>query len=275
MSNYFACSLALFSENKKVYFLVTSWSHLFIMIINDERCLGMKNKERRVHSKNSFVSKKIVMERMKKDNLHFGWQLDKQAMEEKDYYELIQPYTDAMNLLLARLEVLNHTIYSSAGNKAIHTIQNRIKKKESVEEKLIKRGYEPTVENAKNQLQDIAGIRIVCYFTSDIDKFVSILKKQPDLICMKERDYIRNPKPNGYRSYHLILGVNVCCLDANEYFPVEIQIRTLSMDFWAAMEHRVSYKKDYINKEQRVQELLNYSNILTNMEKEFEKYNDI
>ncbi len=195
-------------------------------------------------------------------------------MQEKEYYELIQPYNDAMNLLLARVEVLNHTIYSSAGSKAIHTIQNRIKKKDSIEEKLIKRGYEPTVENAKNQLQDIAGIRMVCYFTSDIDKFVTMLKKQPDLICIKERDYIRHPKPNGYRSYHLILGVNVCCLDANEYFPVEIQIRTLSMDFWAAMEHRVSYKKDYVNKEQRVEELLEYSDILANMEKEFEKYND-
>ena len=90
----------------------------------------------------------------------------------------------------------------------------------------------------------------------------------------KEKDYIRNVKPNGYRSHHVILGVNVCCLDANEYYPVEIQLRTISMDFWAAMEHRVSYKKQYDNKEQRVAELLQYSNILEKMEKEFEKYND-
>ena len=86
------------------------------------------------------------------------------------------------------------------------------------------RGLEPTVDNAKNVLQDIAGVRIVCYFTGDIHNLVNILKKQPDLIFIRERDYIENPKPNGYRSYHIIFGVNVCCLDAVEYFPVEIQV---------------------------------------------------
>ena len=91
---------------------------------------------------------------------------------------------------------------------------------------------------------------------------------------IRERNYIENPKPNGYRSHHLILGVNVCCRDASEYYPVEIQLRTISMDFWAAMEHRVSYKKNYDNKEERVAELLRYSNTLEQMEKEFEKYND-
>ena len=111
-------------------------------------------------------------------------------------------------------------------------------------------------------------------FVGDVNNLVNMLKKQPDLIFIRERNYIENPKPNGYRSHHVILGVNVCCLDANEYYPVEIQLRTISMDFWAAMEHRVSYKKQYDNKEQRVAELLQYSNILEKMEKEFEKYND-
>ena len=76
-----------------------------------------------------------------------------------------------------------------------------------------------------------------------------MLKKQSDLIFIRERDYITNPKPNGYRSHHIILGVNVFCLDASEYYPVEIQLRTISMDFWAAMEHRISYKKEYDNRE--------------------------
>ena len=177
-------------------------------------------------------------------------------MTDGEYYELIQPYNDAMKLLLTRLEVLNHTIYPSTGGNPMHSIQSRIKKKASIEEKLVRNGMEPTMDNAKNRLQDIAGIRIVCYFTGDINNLVNILKKQPDLIFIRETDYIGNPKPNGYRSYHLILGVNVCCLDAVEYFPVEVQLRTISMDFWAAMEHRVSYKKTYSNKEQRVEELL-------------------
>ena len=195
-------------------------------------------------------------------------------MTDKEYYGLIQPYEDAMKLLLTRLEVLNHSIYKTTTGKPIHNIQYRIKKKDSIEEKLKLHGFEPTVENAKDQLQDIAGIRIICYFVGDVNNLVAMLKKQSDLIFIRERNYIDNPKPNGYRSHHLILGVNVFCLDASEYYPVEIQLRTISMDFWAAMEHRVSYKKQYTNKEERVVELLRYSNILEQMEKEFEKYND-
>ena len=183
-------------------------------------------------------------------------------MTDKEYYELIQPYEDAMKLLLTRLEVLNHSIYKTKTGKPVHNIQYRIKKKDSIEEKLVRHGFEPTLENAKDQLQDIAGVRIICYFVGDVNNLVNMLKKQPDLIFIRERNYIENPKPNGYRSHHVILGVNVCCLDANEYYPV------------AAMEHRVSYKKQYDNKEQRVAELLQYSNILEKMEKEFEKYND-
>lgn len=195
-------------------------------------------------------------------------------MTDKEYYGLIQPYEDAMKLLLTRLEVLNHSMYKTTTGKPIHNIQYRIKKKDSIEEKLKLHGFAPTVENAKDQLQDIAGIRIICYFVGDVNNLVAMLKKQSDLIFIRERNYIDNPKPNGYRSHHLILGVNVCCLDACEYYPVEIQLRTISMDFWAAMEHRVSYKKQYTNKEERVVELLRYSNILEQMEKEFEKYND-
>ena len=91
---------------------------------------------------------------------------------------------------------------------------------------------------------DIAGARVICYFVNDIYNLVEILKSQTDLIVMKERDYIAGPKPNGYRSYHIILGIPVYCLDGMEYFPVEIQFRTMSMDFWASMEHRINYKKE-------------------------------
>lgn len=165
-------------------------------------------------------------------------------MTDTEYYDLIRPYDDAMKLLLTRLEILNHNIYKASAENPIHTMQYRIKSKQSIEEKLIRKGEEPTLENAKDLLQDIAGIRIVCYFVGDIKNLIDMLKKQSDLIFIRERDYITNPKPNGYRSHHIILGVNVFCLDASEYYPVEIQLRTISMDFWAAMEHRISYKKN-------------------------------
>ena len=195
-------------------------------------------------------------------------------MTDTEYYDLIRPYDDAMKLLLTRLEILNHNIYKASAENPIHTMQYRIKSKQSIEEKLIRKGEEPTLENAKDLLQDIAGIRIVCYFVGDIKNLIDMLKKQSDLIFIRERDYITNPKPNGYRSHHIILGVNVFCLDASEYYPVEIQLRTISMDFWAAMGHRISYKKEYDNREQRVAELLSYADTLVDMEKEFEKYNE-
>ena len=100
-------------------------------------------------------------------------------MTDKEYYSLIQPYEDAMKLLLTRLEVLNHSIYQTPTGNPIHNVQFRIKKKDSVEEKLKLRGFEPTIDNAKDQLQDIAGIRIICYFVGDVNNLVSMLKKQP------------------------------------------------------------------------------------------------
>ena len=206
-------------------------------------------------------------------SLYFGI-LKEFSMTDTEYYDLIRPYDDAMKLLLTRLEILNHNIYKASAENPIHTMQYRIKSKQSIEEKLIRKGEEPTLENAKDLLQDIAGIRIVCYFVGDIKNLIDMLKKQSDLIFIRERDYITNPKPNGYRSHHIILGVNVFCLDASEYYPVEIQLRTISMDFWAAMEHRISYKKEYDNREQRVAELLSYADTLVDMEKEFEKYNE-
>lgn len=195
-------------------------------------------------------------------------------MTDAEYYHLIQPYEDAMKLLLTRLEVLNHTMYQNTENKPIHMVQNRIKSKTSIENKLKSRNLDTSMSSAKDMLQDIAGIRVVCYFIADIERLVQMIKNQTDLILIRERDYVSHPKPNGYRSYHMIVGVKVFCLDANEYYPVEIQLRTISMDFWAALEHRISYKKEYDNKEQRIQELRNYSNMLENMEKEFEKYQD-
>lgn len=140
-------------------------------------------------------------------------------MTDTEYYDLIRPYDDAMKLLLTRLEILNHNIYKASAENPIHTMQYRIKSKQSIEEKLIRKGEEPTLENAKDLLQDIAGIRIVCYFVGDIKNLIDMLKKQSDLIFIRERDYITNPKPNGYRSHHIILGVNVFCLDASEYYP--------------------------------------------------------
>ena len=196
-------------------------------------------------------------------------------MNEEQYYEFIQPYKDAEQMLMTRLDVLNHNLYEASFFRPIHYIQERIKKKRSLEEKLIKRGKEPTVDNAKDYLQDIAGLRVICYFVDDIYNLVDILKSQTDLVIIRESDYIQRPKANGYRSYHVIVGVPVYCLDGMEYFPVEVQFRTLSMDFWASMEHRISYKKEREDKELLTAELKEYANTLVTIEQRFEQHNEV
>lgn len=193
----------------------------------------------------------------------------------EEYQEFVQPYEDALQMMLTRLDALNHNLYSESESRPIHTISHRIKKQASICEKLKKRGIEDTVENAKDYLQDIAGLRIICYFIGDIYNLVYNIKQQSDLIFIRESDYIKAPKPNGYRSYHIILGIPVYCLDGMEYFPVEIQLRTMSMDFWATMEHRICYKKQVTDPEALTKELKSYADVLSEIERSFEKYNDI
>ena len=196
-------------------------------------------------------------------------------MTNEQYYDFIKPYEDARRVLNTRMEVLNHTLYKERSvSGPIHNIQSRIKEKRSIEEKLRRLGFTDSMNNARNELQDIAGIRVICYFVNDIYNMVHILKRQTDLVLIKEKDYIRVPKPNGYRSYHLVLGIPVYCLDTMEYFPVEVQFRTMAMDFWASMEHRVCYKKKPENKEWLEQEFCRYARILKELESEFEIHSE-
>ena len=192
-------------------------------------------------------------------------------MTNKQYYDLIKPYKDAVRVLDTRLEILNHRLYpGSIKSGPIHTIQSRIKEKRSLEDKLSRLGCTLSASNARENLQDIGGLRIICYFVRDIYNLTRALKKQRDLVVIKEKDYIKNPKDNGYRSYHIVLGIPVYCLDMMEYFPVEVQLRTMAMDLWASMEHRVCYKKEPDNREELAAAFKGYAQILEEMEKELE-----
>lgn len=187
-------------------------------------------------------------------------------MTNEQYYELIRPYEDVSRIVLTKLEILNHSIYSKDIGKPIHHIQNRIKSKKSIEEKLGRLNLSDSVINAKDSLMDIAGIRVICFFPEEIYDLVRCLKQQDDLITIKEKDYIKSPKPSGYRSFHIVFGVPIHCLDAMEYYPVEIQFRTMSMDFWASMEHRICYKKEYDEKDKLSREMQQYAMALELME---------
>ncbi len=196
-------------------------------------------------------------------------------MTNEQYYSLIKPYEDARRILQARIDTLSHSLYKEKGSSgAVHNTQSRIKEKESVEEKLRRLGCIDSISNARDYLKNIAGIRVICYFVEDLYNMVRVLKRQTDLVVIKERDYIACPKPNGYRSYHIVVGVPVYCLDTMEYFPVEVQFRTMAMDFWASMEHRVCYKKNPENRGHLTEEFSRFAVLLEGIEGQFERYNE-
>ena len=141
-----------------------------------------------------------------------------------------------------KLNILNEEFEFFHLHNPIEHIKSRVKSMESLQEKLIRRGYKVTIENAKHFINDIAGARIICSFTSDIYTIYELIKKHSDLKVAEVKDYIKYPKPNGYQSLHLLVEVPVFLSDRVEEVRVEIQIRTIAMDFWASLEHRIFYK---------------------------------
>ncbi|MCR5654698.1 MAG: (p)ppGpp synthetase [Lachnospiraceae bacterium] len=168
---------------------------------------------------------------------------EQSMIPDADYDMLVIPYKDATANLLVRLNTLNQDYRLKYKNYPIHHIQDRIKRKKSIEQKLLKKKRPVSADEARETLTDIAGVRIICYFEEDIYSVIEMIKRQSDILMLREKDYVKNPKPSGYMSYHLILGMPVYHTDGMEYYPVEVQLRTLSMDLWASMEHRICYKE--------------------------------
>ena len=186
-------------------------------------------------------------------------------------------YKEQYPVLLKAEEQLKNLITQFETNenkKKIAYCSSRIKSPESMKQKLLKKGEEPNAENAVSKVNDAVGIRVITSFVDDIYKVSDWIILQNDIEVVNIKDYIAYPKPNGYRSYHIILGIPVYCLDGMEYFPVEIQFRTMSMDFWASMEHRINYKKERQDREKLVKELKEHARKLEKIEKSFEKYSE-
>ncbi|MHB8065646.1 MAG: GTP pyrophosphokinase, partial [Ruminiclostridium sp.] len=141
-----------------------------------------------------------------------------------------------------KLEILDDEFQFIHKRNPIHNMQSRIKSIESIFEKLNRKELEISIDVAKENLTDIAGIRVVCYYIEDIYMIAKMLTMQDDITVVRETDYIKNPKANGYRSLHLVVKVPVFFSDRKEIVPVEIQIRTIAMDFWASLEHQLRYK---------------------------------
>lgn len=164
-------------------------------------------------------------------------------MTNEQYHDLIQPYESAGQMMRTRLDTLNKNLYCKTTVSPIHNILYRTKSKRSIEKKLEKMGHSDGVQNAKDYLKDIEGIRVICYFIDDIYNLVNALRRQSELIVIKEKDYIKNPKKSGYQSLHLILEVPVTLQEETQWMKVELQLRTAAMDYWANLDHELRYKK--------------------------------
>lgn len=151
-------------------------------------------------------------------------------------------YNSALKEISTKIEILNSEFVHSHRYNPIEHVTQRIKTPDSITRKLKRIGYEPTIENMEKYLCDIAGIRIICSFTSDIYRIAGMIARQDDVAVLKIKDYMKHPKENGYKSFHMVVTVPIYLSTGTESTKVEIQIRTIAMDFWASLEHKIYYK---------------------------------
>ena len=160
----------------------------------------------------------------------------------ESWTEVILVYNSALKEIGTKLEILNDEFQHVHRYNPIEHIKSRIKSSESIVKKLRRNGYESTIENMVEHVNDIAGIRVICSFVSDIYRIADMIGNQNDIKVLAIKDYIENPKPSGYKSYHMLVTVPIYLSDRIVHAKVEIQIRTVAMDFWASLEHKINYK---------------------------------
>ena len=173
----------------------------------------------------------------------------------RDYQALMMNYECAMLEIKTKLDVLNAELAIKDSRNPFETIKTRIKKPMSIINKLKKDGIEVTLENIEKHLNDVAGIRVICSFPDDIYKLADYLEAQDDIRVITRKDYIAKPKPNGYRSLHLIVEVPIFLTTEKKNMRVEVQFRTIAMDFWASLEHKLKYKRELTDAENISNEL--------------------
>ena len=178
--------------------------------------------------------------------------------------ELLLTYNSAIREVTTKLEILNDELSVRNRRNPIQFIKSRVKTPMSIVDKLQKLEKEISVESVMTSLNDVAGIRVIASFVDDVYEIADMLTKQDDVFLIEAKDYIKNPKPNGYRSYHLIVEVPVFFSDKKQFVRVEIQIRTVAMDFWASLDHQLKYKENIKNSEEIEAELRQCAETIAN-----------
>ena len=186
--------------------------------------------------------------------------------ELNDWETVIFVYQSALKQVETKIDILNGEFQHRHKYNPIEHVKSRIKTPESIVKKLKKDGYESNIPNMIRYVNDIAGIRVVCFFCDDIYRVADYIKKQKDIKLLKEKDYVKNPKKSGYQSIHLIVGVPVTYLEKTTEVRVEIQIRSFAMDYWAELDNQMCYKKNAGQIENVEQATKNYSDVIAKVD---------
>lgn len=189
-------------------------------------------------------------------------QIDSLFQSARKFSDILMMYQCAIREVRTKFEILNDDLALHNHRNPIEMIKSRVKKPQSIMEKLNRRGLELSVTSVLENLNDVAGIRVVCSFVDDIYKVAEMFTRQDDVSVLQVKDYIKNPKPNGYRSYHMIVEIPVFFADRKQPVKVEVQLRTIAMDFWASLEHGMKYKKDMHEAEEVIAELKSCADII-------------
>lgn len=196
-------------------------------------------------------------------------------LETEEFDELFHKYEYAKQRLETEIDILMKDFAYKHQYNPVEHVKSRIKTKSSILEKLKRRGLEPTIENVKKHIDDVVGVRIVCSFLTDVYDIVSILSSSKNLIVREKKDYISNPKSTGYTSYHLIVMVPVYLTEKVEHVFAEIQIRTIAMDFWASLDHKIQYKFEDDIPEDVKNQMYDYSITIKELDKKILALNEV
>ena len=208
-----------------------------------------------------------------------GMSMDNKSVPLRDFKEIndwetvIFIYRSALKQMDTKIDILNDEFQKRHKYNPIEHVKSRIKTPESIVKKLKRHGYDSNIENMVRYVNDIAGIRIICSFTSDIYLIAEMISNQHDLTILSTKDYMKNPKKSGYRSYHMLVTIPVFLSDAVIDTKVEIQIRTVAQDFWATLEHKMHYKFEGDGPEHISRELQECAEFITRLDHRMQDLN--
>ena len=192
------------------------------------------------------------------------------AAFQQQYREMMQLYSAAVREVRTKVEILDEEFRTRYAHNPIHHIDSRLKSPQSMMKKLARKGLPQTLEAAEANLNDIAGVRIICNYLEDIYRIADLLQRQRDVEFVHRRDYIENPKESGYRSLHLVIRIPVFLSSHTELVPVEVQIRTIAMDFWASLEHQLRYKSNHETTQQLRRRLQHCAEAIAALDREMQ-----